>query len=613
MVPERSQVFPAALQPGTEVGRWRVLGTLGVGGYGAVYRVEPLEGPGRSFALKLSLHPDPARALREMSLLLDRAWHPQVVRVHATGRWPDPIDGLPYFVMDCVEGVALHTWAEASNPTFRQLAMVGGSVAMTLDVLHARGVLHRDLKPEHILIREPGHVPVLIDFGAGDQAGATTLTTTTLPPGTLHLRSPEAIRFQQLHWRQPEVRYPYTEADDLYALGVCLYRAATGHYPFSPELTPDLLTVAITQRLPPSPRTINPQVPVPLAAAILRLLEKEPERRPRTGVQAHAEIVEGLLSDGAAFEARLFHEMPGDEPGRIRRPEWPSQPYRTAETEPVALLPLIRPASWLQSFGGTGLISLIVCLMLLVTGSGTWEVLSGAWTRNTTPGVQSPPSTSSGHKLASPPERSHSVPVAAPLTTGPPLATVAPVATPPEERSPVTSKPTVSAPVAPPLKPNRPLKAVMASACMGMACASNPPMMDRPDPPFENCPEASVAAMKKLGVYGAMLDGMFDRQGPRNGNVTVREGRIAIWVYGSKGVRDGDTLTGELYISAERVYGHLTQLRQKKTGETHPVCFQFWTQNERQKGLPRLNSSYYDNAVLFNQIEVKSVLRDYEN
>ncbi|RKH29929.1 serine/threonine protein kinase, partial [Corallococcus praedator] len=581
------------------------------GGYGAVYRVEPLEGSGRSFALKLSLHPDPARALREMSLLLDRAWHPQVVRVHATGRWPDPIDGLPYFVMDHVEGMALHTWAEIRNPTFRQLAMVGGSVAMTLDVLHARGVLHRDLKPEHILVREPGHVPVLIDFGAGDQAGATTLTTTTLPPGTLHLRSPEAIRFQQLHWRQPELRYPYTEADDLYALGVCLYRAATGHYPFSPELTPDLLTVAVTQRLPPSPRTINPQVPVPLATAILRLLEKEPERRPRTGVQAHAELVEGLLSDGAAFEARLFDEIPGEEPGRIRRPDWPSQPYRTAE--PVALLPLIRPASWLQSQGGTGLISLMVCLMLLVAGSGTWEVLSGAWTRNTTPGVLPNPSASSGHKLASPPERSHSVPVAAPLTTGPPPATVAPVATPPKERSPVTSRPTVSAPVATPPKPSRPLKAVMASVCMGMACASNPPMMDRPDPPFENCPEASVAAMKELGVYGTLLDGMFDRKGPRNGNVTVREGRISIWVYGNNGVRDGDTLTGELYIGAERVYGHFTQLRQKKTGETFPICFEFWTQNERLKGLPRLNSSADDNAVLSNQIEVKTVPRHYED
>ncbi|MCY1046745.1 protein kinase [Corallococcus sp. bb12-1] len=612
MAPERSQVFPAALQPGTEVGRWRVLGTLGVGGYGAVYRVEPLEGAGRSFALKLSLHPDPARALREMSLLLDRAWHPQVVRVHATGRWPDPIDGLPYFVMDCVEGVALHTWAEVSNPTFRQLAMVGGSVAMTLDVLHARGVLHRDLKPEHILVREPGHVPVLIDFGAGDQAGATTLTTTTLPPGTLHLRSPEAIRFQQLHWRQPEVRYPYTEADDLYALGVCLYRAATGHYPFSPELTPDLLTVAITQRLPPSPRAINPQVPAPFATAILRLLEKEPERRPRTGVQAHAELVEGLLSDGAAFEARLFDEVPGEVPGRIRRPEWPSQPYRTAETEPVALLPLMRPASWLQSQGGAGLINLMVCLMLLVTGSGTWEVLSRAWTRNTTPGVLTNASASSGHKLASPPERSHSVPVAAPLTTGPPLATVAPVATPLEERSPVTSKHVVSSPVAPPLKPSRPLKAVMASVCMGMACASNPPLMSRPTPPSEDCPAESVESMKRLGVAGALLDGLFDRKVMR-GNVTVREGRGSLWVYGLKGVRDGDTLTGEFYVGSERVYGRFTQLRQKKTGETHPVCFEFWTVNDRQTGLPRLSGGNEDTAVLFNKIQIRSVIRYDEN
>ncbi|MBE4746757.1 protein kinase [Corallococcus sp. ZKHCc1 1396] len=617
MAPERSQVFPAALQPGTEVGRWRVLGTLGVGGYGAVYRVEPLEGAGRSFALKLSLHPDPARALREMSLLLDRAWHPQVVRVHATGRWPDPIDGLPYFVMDLVEGVALHTWAETRNPTFRQLAMVGGSVAMTLDVLHARGVLHRDLKPEHILVREPGHVPVLIDFGAGDQAGATTLTTTTLPPGTLHLRSPEAIRFQQLHWRQPEVRYPCTEADDLYALGVCLYRAATGHYPYSPELTPDLLTVAITQRLPPSPRTINPQVPVPLATAILRLLEKEPERRPRTGVQAHAELVEGLLSDGAAFDARLFDELPGEAPGRIRRPEWPSQPYRTAETEPVALLPLMRPAGWFQPLGGTGLISLLLCLMLLVAGPGTWEVLSGAWTRHTTPGVLPNASAPSGHKLAGPPERLHSAPVAAPLTPGPPLATVAPVATPPEERSPVTSRPTVSAPVATPQKPSRPLKAVMASVCMGMACASNAPMVDRPTPPSEDCPAEALAAMKELYISGRLLDGALDPKG-KWGNVTVREGRGSVYMWGKGKVREGDVVTGQFYVGSKRVYGRFTQLKQKRTGNIYPVCLEFWTQSwtkdgevyiEDATGLPRLRGGDEDTAVVLNQVTVKSVIR----
>src|SRR6201999_1732206 len=79
---------------------------------------------------------------------------------------------------------------------------------------------------------EPDERPVLIDFGAGDYAGADTLTETPLPPGTPQLRSPEAVCFWLAHVQGPRARYAYSPADELYALGVCLYRAMTGHYPF---------------------------------------------------------------------------------------------------------------------------------------------------------------------------------------------------------------------------------------------------------------------------------------------------------------------------------------------------------------------------------------------
>ncbi|WP_404366581.1 serine/threonine protein kinase [Corallococcus coralloides] len=584
-----SQVFPGALQPGAVVGGWRVQGTLGVGGYGAVYRVEPLAAPGRGFALKLSLHPDPARALREMALLLDRAWHPNVVRVHATGRWPDPVEGLPYFVMDCVEGLALHLWAETVNPTFRQVAMVGGSVAMTLGVLHARGVLHRDLKPEHILVRAREQVPVLIDFGAGDQAGAATLTTTTLPPGTLHLRSPEAIRFQQRHWRQPELRYPYRESDDLYALGVCLYRTVTGHYPFPPGQEPELLAVAITERLPPSPRDINPQVPEPLSRAILRLLEKEPEQRPRTGEAAHSELMRGLLSGGAAaFEAHLFDEIPGT-PNQIRRPAWPAQPYLTPAPRPR---PAPEPAAP-RRFPAWGWVGVVACLGLLLAGPRTWEVLLRGWTRHTTPRVPESVSAPVGHKLASPPDRPHSVPVAAP------------VAVKKEEHTPVTIKP----PAPPSPKPVRALKAATLASCMaGMACASAP-LVDRPTPPAEDCPLDAQAAMQKLEIEGMQWAAKFDPN-THSQFVTVREGRAAVYTLGSEGeVRHGSMLTGTLYVGSKRVYGRFTQLRQNKTGETLPVCIELWFLDDRTRGVPRSEGGDENTAVVPNMMSVRGVWR----
>jgi serine/threonine-protein kinase len=190
---ENFQVYPEALGPGTEVGTWRVVERLGVGGFGAVYRVEDMARPGEFYALKLALHPEDERAEREVTLLMVKAVHPNVVRFHACGRWPHPQTGYLYFVMDWVDGRPLDTWAEEVNPTFRELAQAGGKVALAFDALHGARVRHRDVKPAHILIRESDGEPVLIDFGIGDYAGAATLTEQTVPPGTLHLRSPEAV------------------------------------------------------------------------------------------------------------------------------------------------------------------------------------------------------------------------------------------------------------------------------------------------------------------------------------------------------------------------------------------------------------------------------------
>ncbi|NPC86753.1 serine/threonine protein kinase, partial [Pyxidicoccus fallax] len=202
------KVNPDALPPGTVVGGcWRLLERLGAGGYGAVYKVETTYDPGRYFALKLSREPYEPRSRRELTLLMDKAVHPHVVAVHACGRWPDVVSGHFFFVMDWVPGPALHLWADLHNPSFQQFADAARRLSLILDALHVAGVQHRDLKPEHILMRGPHGDPVLIDLGSGDYAGAPTLTTGPLPPGTLHLRSPEAVRYHQRHWRRPEARY----------------------------------------------------------------------------------------------------------------------------------------------------------------------------------------------------------------------------------------------------------------------------------------------------------------------------------------------------------------------------------------------------------------------
>jgi hypothetical protein len=168
-------LLPEALPAGTEVGHWRVVEKLGVGGYGAAYQVEDIHHPGVMLALKLALRPGDARAGREVVLLMDKAVHPNVVRLHGHGRWPDPVEGHLYHVMDLVPGLPLDEWPETRNTSFLQLAEVGAKMALTLGALHARGVVHRDVSP----VVDVGMMHRQVDFTGDEHPG---------PPGWRGLR-----------------------------------------------------------------------------------------------------------------------------------------------------------------------------------------------------------------------------------------------------------------------------------------------------------------------------------------------------------------------------------------------------------------------------------------
>ncbi|EPX57709.1 protein kinase [Cystobacter fuscus DSM 2262] len=337
-------MYPGALAPGTQVGRWRVVERLGVGGQGAVYRVEDMAHPGDFYALKLALHAHDGRAEREVALVMTRAVHPHVVGFHGCARWPHPREGCLGFVMDWISGLPLHLWAETGDTTFRQLAVAGATVALTLGELHARGVLHRDLKPEHILMRESDGQPVLLDFGVGWYEGAHPLTTGPLPPGTLHLLSPEAVRFLWNSAKSPGEHYTFQATDDLYALGVCLYRAVTGHYPLNENLYADLLQYAIVHVRPLAPVEVNPRVPRALSDVIVRLLEKEPQARYPSGAAVHEALVAAVSGEPEGWDVPLFdwEEAPpaqeGDKPQRriLRparpKPSWTSPPPKPRST-----------------------------------------------------------------------------------------------------------------------------------------------------------------------------------------------------------------------------------------------------------------------------------------
>lgn len=587
-------VNAAELQPGRVVAGWRVLERLGVGGYGAVYRVESVEHPGLFCTLKLALNPRDVRTGREAALLLDKAVHPNVVRCHGSGRWPHPVHGRPFLVMELVPGLPLHLWAEQHNPNFMRMARVGAETALALGALHGRGVLHRDLKPGHILVREPDERPMLIDFGAGDYAGADTITETPLPPGTTHLRSPEAACFWLAHVQGPRAHYAYSPADELYALGVCLYRAMTGHYPFPSVDLKLVVYLDIVHRVPAAPAVVNPRVPRELSDIVMRLLAKRPEERFRSGEEVHAALVAAsLFSERAPWEASIFEweEAPGEEAAdgtrapshrrSIRRPEPP--PRNAAPSPPPRGRPAGRSRKVLGAALAGGMLLLGVAAFLLTSlerdqttvqvatanpSAPVREVAREAKVPETVPAAVPPPRAEEPPAAAASPVR-HEDSVSMKKQNRPKKGSVQ--QRPPEETSPAAGADTSNA-----------LKTALMLCLLqggGAACAGAPL---RPVP--EACPPEAIAAMKQLRIeVDDFAEAWIDVTKPRAkfGYTTFRDGPVvSSFAYRFGDIPEGSVLFGRLYVSGngvdkygdKRVYGRWDKVK-LTDGREFPVCF----------------------------------------
>jgi eukaryotic-like serine/threonine-protein kinase len=275
--------------PGS-VGDYRLLREIGRGGLGVVFLATD-ERDGRQVAVKMLQMADPrmTRRMEREFRAISRLEHPNLVRVLDYGL----ADGTPYLVMDYVEGRALleHVRsAQAASLGPPPPASVHSRVELlcqlcaALSYIHGHGILHRDLKPANVLIEPAGRVR-LIDFGLlKDEAEDEALTETGLVLGTLAYMSPEQIQARRLDCRS-----------DLYSLGVMLFELCCGMRPFQADSRVGLLRAHLTMP-PPRPRTLNPAVPEPLQALLLRLLEKEPYDRPASAREVELEMRAALAA-----------------------------------------------------------------------------------------------------------------------------------------------------------------------------------------------------------------------------------------------------------------------------------------------------------------------------
>ncbi|HYI02548.1 serine/threonine protein kinase [Hyalangium sp.] len=632
---------PFHLMPNMMVGPFRIQARLGAGGFGAVFRVEC---GGEQYALKFAAHgPDSddanhtdARAQRELACLL-LITHPNVVRVWAHGRWPHPRTGYHYVVMDYVEGPMLTDWVQQTRPALRQVIRLFDTLALALEALHAQAIHHRDLKGSNILVRARDGEPVLVDFGASEHAGsASPLTEGPLPPGTPHLRTPEALRFHREQYADPSARYPFQATDDLYALGATLYEVLTRAPPFPPTLPREVLTSLIETEMPASPAVLNPQVPPALADLVLRLLAKRPEERPASGQALH-ELFQALLHDDSLVldmplspgaHAATTEGMGGpavmlgaDNPERpLSGPEdWggaQASPGPTslsegrAPTEPVERAspgsPRYLRRKWVAAASALGLLAALGVALWRGGELGSRPPVAPASQPPVSALEVLPPSPTVELSPALPlsdagsPSPASLSPDAGPLTLA-----EAPPSSPLQKGPPMRTKPLAKNPTAPQAPEKlrspspsvaNPLAMVAACALVG-SCASSEPVMRLGPPPPQRCPPTSVEVMaKEFGIGTREFERMvtpFVMPGagakPRyEDSVPITEGRHAVRMYfGSsgprgKGLPKKSVLVGD-FIIRDKLYARFVEA-ELPDGRRFPFCGELLDPDTREVG-----------------------------
>src|SRR6266571_4258929 len=273
-------VTPPPSMAERHIGKYVVKRELGRGGMGAVYLAEQT-GLGREVAIKElipSAAADPIalkRFLQEAQVMA-RTSHPNLVQVYDM----EQIQGANYIVLEFVRGKSLRDWLNRGAIPLPQVFAVMHGVLQALDYAHRHAIVHRDMKPENVLLSDEGDVKVA-DFGIArltdDSAGpGSTATKTGTTVGTPQYMSPEQVASSKVDGRS-----------DLYSAGIMFYELIVGEPPFTASEAdgPFTLMAKHVQAPPRPPSVLKPGLDPQLEEIVLRSLAKRPEDRFQTGAE----------------------------------------------------------------------------------------------------------------------------------------------------------------------------------------------------------------------------------------------------------------------------------------------------------------------------------------
>jgi serine/threonine protein kinase len=295
------------------LGPYRVLGVLGMGGMGVVFRAEDPQLK-RQIALKAML-PAAARSPDDVTRFLREARaqaaveHDHVAAIFQVGE----DRGVPYIAMPLLKGQPLaNALRVGPRVPVAEAVRIAREMAEGLAAAHEQGLIHRDIKPGNVWLEGKQRRVKILDFGLARGTGQNSALSADSGPvtqagfvvGTPAYMSPEQAKGDRLDPRS-----------DLFSLGTVLYLMLTGREPFT-ATTITAMLIAVATDEPPAPAAVNPQVPPDLDALALRLLAKRPENRPATAEQAAALLrqIEARLAATGGPSAPVPEALPVGEP-----------------------------------------------------------------------------------------------------------------------------------------------------------------------------------------------------------------------------------------------------------------------------------------------------------